>query len=47
MRILLGKKSGLEEKWLMGCSDEALEVLASRMENSVEGRTSETHDMAL
>lgn len=46
MRILLGKKSGLEDKWLMGCSDEALEVLASRMEESVESCANDTLDMS-
>lgn len=30
-RILLGQKSELPNKWLMGCSDHALEVLADRM----------------
>ncbi len=30
-RILLGKKSGLSDIWLMGCSDRALEILAERM----------------
>lgn len=29
-RILLGKKSGLSDIWLMGCSDRALEILADR-----------------
>ena len=29
-RILLGKKSGLSDLWLMGCSDRALEILADR-----------------
>ncbi|XP_031574988.1 uncharacterized protein LOC116308651 [Actinia tenebrosa] len=31
-RILNGQKSGLEEKWLYGCSHETLEILADRME---------------
>ena len=31
-RIIKGKKSGLEEKWLYGCSSEALDILADRME---------------
>ena len=30
-RILLGKKSGMADMWLMGCSDRALEILAERM----------------
>ncbi|MGD1700330.1 TauD/TfdA family dioxygenase [Dapis sp. BLCC M229] len=30
-RILLGKKSGMPDMWLMGCSDRALEILADRM----------------
>ena len=29
-RIIHGKRSGLEDKWLYGCSDETLEILASR-----------------
>ena len=33
LRILLGKKSGLSDIWLMGCSDRALEVLAERYSN--------------
>ena len=30
-RILLGKKSGLSDIWLMGCSDRALEILSDRI----------------
>ncbi|NEN88828.1 MAG: DUF971 domain-containing protein [Okeania sp. SIO3H1] len=30
-RLLLGKKSGMPDMWLMGCSDRALEILAERM----------------
>ncbi|MBC6474360.1 MAG: TauD/TfdA family dioxygenase [Hormoscilla sp. GM102CHS1] len=30
-RLLLGKKSGLPNMWLMGCSDRALEIMADRM----------------
>ncbi|MBC6452088.1 MAG: TauD/TfdA family dioxygenase [Hormoscilla sp. SP5CHS1] len=30
-RLLLGKKSGLSDMWLMGCSDRALEIMADRM----------------
>ncbi|NEN97382.1 MAG: taurine catabolism dioxygenase TauD, partial [Moorea sp. SIO3I7] len=29
-RLLLGKKSGMSDIWLMGCSDRALEILADR-----------------
>ncbi|NEO42153.1 MAG: DUF971 domain-containing protein [Moorea sp. SIOASIH] len=29
-RLLLGKKSGMSDIWLMGCSDRALEMLADR-----------------
>ena len=29
-RVILGKRSGLEDKWLYGCSDETLEILANR-----------------
>ncbi|NEP11551.1 MAG: DUF971 domain-containing protein [Symploca sp. SIO2C1] len=32
-RLLLGKKSGLPNMWLMGCSDRALEILADRMKD--------------
>jgi len=32
MRILAGQKSGLDEKWLYGCSRDTLEILANRME---------------
>ncbi len=32
-RLLLGKKSGLSDIWLMGCCDRALEILADRMAN--------------
>ncbi len=31
LRLLLGKKSGMPNMWLMGCSDRALEILADRM----------------
>lgn len=31
-RLMLGKKSGLEERWLYGCSLKALELLADRYE---------------
>ena len=31
-RVLNGEKSGLEEKWLYGCSNEQLEILAIRKE---------------
>jgi len=31
-RLMLGKKSGLEDKWLFGCSLKALELLADRYE---------------
>ena len=31
-RLMLGKKSGLEDKWLYGCSLKALELLADRYE---------------
>lgn len=41
MRIVLGENSGLEDKWLMGCSDEALEVLATRMQGGVEDKTNQ------
>ena len=30
-RLLYGRKSGLEKKWLVGCSDEVLQVLAQRI----------------
>ena len=33
-RIIYGKKSGLEDKWLYGCSDETLEILANRYTES-------------
>ena len=29
-RVLMGKLSGLENMWLLGCSDEALEILSKR-----------------
>ena len=29
-RVIRGEKSGLEEKWLYGCSDQALQMLANR-----------------
>ena len=32
-RILLGKRSGLPDKWLFGCSTDSLEVLANRKSN--------------
>ena len=32
-RLLLGQRSGLDAKWLYGCSDEALAVLAQRNED--------------
>lgn len=32
-RVLHGKKAGLEDKWLYGCSNEQLEILADRMEH--------------
>ena len=31
-RVMLGEKSGLDEKWLYGCSQEALQILANRLE---------------
>jgi len=31
---MLGQKSGLDTKWLYGCSDEALTVLAQWKEDS-------------
>lgn len=31
-RVLYGEKSGLEDKWLYGCSNEQLEILANRKE---------------
>lgn len=34
-RVLNGEKSGLEEKWLYGCSNEQLEILADRKEKPV------------
>lgn len=33
-RLMLGKQSGLDAKWLFGCSDEALKLLAQRSEDS-------------
>ncbi|XP_078351486.1 gamma-butyrobetaine dioxygenase-like [Oculina patagonica] len=34
-RVLYGEKSGLEDKWLYGCSNEQLEILADRKEKQV------------
>ena len=35
-RVLHGEKSGLEEKWLYGCSNEQLEILADRKERQAK-----------
>ena len=46
MRILWGNKSDLDVKWLLGCTDKALEVLASRMKETVGGHVPITKKMA-
>lgn len=33
-RVIFGERSGLESRWLYGCSDETLEILANRYENN-------------